>query len=179
MSPQTTTIGNKEIMILQYIRKFNAAVLKFILTTRFRTIGAVVLGALGGLSLTSNILPFTIEYAGVMDSFSARWELGGFASYTMLVWGIAARYAQRIGNKMVGAIIFGSVGCTSSMLVAGVGIGITANILFTSGLAGLVYGGFAGLLIADAFRSIPVDPNDPDAPTGCLGDLAVFKEMKK
>jgi len=174
-----TTLENRENMILSKIRRFNSAVLHFILSAKFRTIGATILGALGGLSLTSNIIPFAIEYAGIMDSFSARWELGGFASYTIIVWGIAARSAQKVGSKIVGSIILGSVGCFSAMIVTGVGINMSANALFTSGLVGLLYGSFGGMLIADAFRSLPVDPNDPDAPTGCIGDLAIFKNLNR
>jgi hypothetical protein len=48
-------------MILSMIRRFNTAILKFIMTARLRTIGASLLGALAGLSLTSNIIPSAME----------------------------------------------------------------------------------------------------------------------
>ncbi|MFA7404679.1 MAG: hypothetical protein WC007_11820 [Pelobacteraceae bacterium] len=173
------TLENKENMILALIRRVNAAVLKYILTTKLRTIGATILGALGGLSLVANIIPTAMEYTGTMDSFQARWELGGFAVYTMIIWGLGARSIQKIGDKKVGAIILGLVGCASALIVTGVGINTEINTLITAGGAALLYGAFAGLLIADAFRSPPVDENDPDAPTGCIGDLGIFKKLQK
>ncbi|HIJ94330.1 MAG TPA: hypothetical protein HPP94_01030 [Desulfuromonadales bacterium] len=179
MRTQASTMENKENMIFALIRRFNAAVLKYILTAKLRTIGATILGALGGLSLVSNIIPSAMEYSGIIDSFSARWELGGFAVYTMIIWGFGARSTQKIGSKIHGAIILGAVGCASALIVAGVGINTELYTLMTAGGVALFYGAFGGLLIADAFRSPPVDENDSDAPTGCIGDLGIFRNLKK
>jgi len=178
MRTKASTMENRENMILAQIRRFNAAVLKFIMTARLRTIGATFLGALGGLSLTVNIIPTAMEYIGIMDDFSARWALGGFAVYSMIIWGIGARSAQKIGSKIYGAIILGSVGCASGLIITGVGIGTDINTLLTGGGVALLYGAVGGMIIGDAFRSAPVDENDPDALTGCVGEMAIFKYFK-
>lgn len=179
MRAPASTMEPRENMILRMIRRFNDAILKFIMTARLRTIGATLLGALAGLSLTSNILPTAMEYFGVMDSFSARWDLGGLAAYSMIIWGIGARSAQKVGSKLFGAIILGSVGLASGLIFAGVGISTQLNVLLTGGGVALLYGAVGGMIIGDAFRSSPVDPNDPDSLKGCVGDLKIFEYFKK
>ncbi len=114
-----------------------------------------------------------------MDSFSARWDLGGFAAYSMIIWGIGARSAQKVGSKLFGAIILGSVGLASGLIFAGVGISTQLNVLLTGGGVALLYGAVGGMIIGDAFRSSPVDPNDPDSLKGCVGDLKIFEYFKK
>lgn len=178
MRTEVSTMENRENMILALIRRFNAAVLKFIMTARLRTIGASMLGALAGLSLVANIIPTAMEYNGIMESFSARWALGGFAVYTMIIWGIGARSAQKIGSKLYGAVILGSVGCASGLIVSGVAINTELTTLLTGGGVALLYGAVGGMIIGDAFRSAPVDENDPDALTGCIGEMAIFKYFK-
>ncbi len=133
MRTNASTTENRENMILALIRRFNAAVLNYIMTTKLRTIGAVILGSLAGLSLVSNIIPSAMEYTGVMDSFSARWELGGFAVYSMIIWGVAARSVQKIGSKIYGAVILGIVGCASALIFTGVGINTEIHALMTAG----------------------------------------------
>lgn len=179
MSIETGTLENRENMILAFIGKFNAALLKYILTTKLRTVGAVLLGAIAGLSLTVNIIPTAMEYMGVMESFSARWAIGGFAIYSMIIWGIGARSVQKFGSKKLGAIMLGAVGCVSGLIITGVGINTDLNTLLIGGGVALLYGAIGGMIIGDAFRSLPVDENDPDAPTGCIGDLGIFKKLQK
>lgn len=170
---------NRENMSLRMIRKFNAAILKSIMSAKLRTVGATLLGALAGLSLTSNIIPSAMEFSGVMDSFSARWGLGGFAVYSMIVWGLGGRAAQKTGDKKFGALILGSVGLASGLIFTGVGIGTDMKLLLTGGGAALLYGAIGGMIIGDAMRSPPVDENDPDAPTGTIGELKIFEYFKK
>ena len=179
MNVPAETMENRENMILAMIRRFNAAILKFIMKTRLRTIGATLLGSLAGLSLTSNIIPSAMEFSGIMDSFSARWELGGFAVYSMIIWGLAGRSVQKVGDKKFGAIILGSVGLASGLIFTGVGIGTDSTALLTGGAAALLYGAIGGMIIGDALRSPPVDENDPEASTGCIGDMAIFRYFKK
>jgi len=164
-------------MILSLIRRFNAAIVKFIMTARLRTIGASLLGALAGLSLTANIIPSALEFTGTMESFSARWDLGGFAVYAMIIWAIGARSAQRTGDKVFGAIILGSVGLCSGLIFTGVGIGMQPNLLLTGGMAALLYGAIGGMIIGDAFRSPPVDPEHPEA--GTVGAMGIFSYFNK
>jgi len=173
------TMENKENMILSFINRFNAAILKYIMTTKLRTVGATILGGLGGLSLTVNIIPTAMEYSGIMESFSARWAIGGFAVYSMIIWGLGARSAQKIGSKKFGAIILGSVGCASGLIITGVGISTDLTTLLTGGGVALLYGAVGGMIIGDAFRNLPVDESDPDASTGCIGDMRIFHYFKK
>lgn len=179
MNGSAETLETRENMILALIRKFNTAVLKFIMTARLRTIGATILGSLAGLSLTSNIIPSAMEFAGIMDSFSARWDLGGFAAYSMIIWGLGARSAQKTGDKKIGALILGSVGLASGLIFTAVGIGMVPNLLLIAGAAALLYGAIGGMIIADAFRSPPIDENDPDSFKGCIGELKIFEYFKK
>lgn len=179
MRASADTLENRENMILVLIRRFNAAIMNFIMTSKLRTLGASLLGALAGLSLTATIIPSAMEFSGAMDTFSARWALGGFAAYSMIIWGLGARSAQKSGDKKIGAIILGAVGLASGLIFTGVGIGTEPNTLITGGGAALLYGAVGGLIIGDAFRSLPVDENDPDAPTGCIGDLGIFRYFKK
>jgi len=179
MRAETGTMENKENMILAFIGRFNAAILKYIMTTKLRTVGAVILGAIAGLSLTVNIIPTAMEYMGVMENFSARWAIGGFAVYSMIIWGIAARSTQKIGSMKFGAIIMGSVGCASGLIITGVGIGTDLITLMIGGGVSLLYGAAGGMIIGDAFRSPPVDENDPGASTGCIGDMGIFKKLQK
>jgi len=177
MSVPAETMETRENMFLRMIRRFNEAILKFIMTAKLRTIGATLLGALAGLSLTSNIIPSAMEFTDAMDSFSARWGLGGFAAYAMIIWGLGARSAQKSGDKKIGAIILGSVGLASGLIFTAVGIGTQLNLLLTGGGAAMLYGAIGGMIIGDAFRSPPVDLNDPDA--GSIGEMGLFRYFKK
>ena len=177
MQLSENAMGNRENMIFASIRKFNAAVIRFIMTAKLRTLGASLLGALAGLSLTTNIIPSAMEFAGVMDGFSARWSLGGFAAYSMIIWGIGARSVQKTGSKMFGAIIFGAVGLASGLIFTGAGIGTGTTTLLIGGAAALLYGAVGGLIIGDAFRSPPVDPENPEA--GSIGELGIFRYFNK
>ena len=86
MNAAANTMESRENMILKMFRKFNAAIVRFIMGIRFRAIGATLLASFAGLSLTTNIIPSAMEFTGIMDSFSARWDLGGFAVYSMMAW---------------------------------------------------------------------------------------------
>ncbi|MDD2310605.1 MAG: hypothetical protein PHH91_13595 [Desulfuromonadaceae bacterium] len=179
MNATTTVIESRENMILKMIRNFNAAVVKFIMGIRFRAVGAVLLASFAGLSLTSNVIPSAISMMGLMDSFSARWGMGGFAVYSMMAWAVGGWAVQKTGDKKLGAIVLGSVGLTTGLLFTGVGIGTDMNILLTGGGAALLYGAIGGMIIGDALRNPPSDPNDPYASIGRIGDLSMFGYFKK
>lgn len=177
MQVPATTMESRENMILKMIRSFNAGILKFIMSARLRTIGATLLSSLAGLSLTSSIIPSAMEFTGAMDSFSARWELGGFAVYSMIIWGLAGRSVQKTGDKKLGTIILGAVGLASGLIFTGVGIGTAFSTLLTGGAAALFYGAIGGMIVGDAFRSPPFDPDNPQA--GCIGELSIFRYFNK
>jgi hypothetical protein len=174
-----TTLESKEHMILKTIRSFNAGIVKFIMSIRFRAVGATLLSSFAGLSLTSNVIPSALSMVGIQDSFSVRWALGGFAVYSMMAWAMGGWAAQRTGSKMLGAIILGFVGLATGLLFTAVGIGTDLKIMLAGGGAALLYGAIGGMIIADALRSPPFDPENPDAPIGRIGDMGMFQYFKK
>lgn len=179
MNAATSTIVSRENMIFKLIRKFNAGVVKFIMGIRIRAVGATMLASFAGLSLTTNVIPSSLSLMGIMDSFSARWDLGGFAVYSMMAWAVGGWAVQKTGDKRMGAIILGCVGLTTGLLFTAVGISTGMNILLTGGGAALLYGAIGGMIIGDALRDPPADPNDPYAKIGRIGDLGMFDYFKK
>jgi hypothetical protein len=179
MRVPANSMENKENMILKTIRRFNEGILKFVMSIKFRSIGATLLSSFAGLSLTTTIIPSAISFTGIMDDFSARWALGGFAVYSMMAWAVGGWAAQKTGSRLLGAIILGFVGLTTGLLFTGVGIGTDTNILLTGGGAALLYGAIGGMIIADALRNPPQDKNRPDASSGSVGELRMFQYFKK
>jgi hypothetical protein len=150
-------MGTRGNLILKMMRRSNAAILSFVMGIRLRPTAAVILGGFAGLSLTSNIIPSALSFAGIMDSFSARWDLGGYAVYSATVWAVGGWAAQKTGDKKLGAIILGSVGLASGLLFTGAGIGTETSTLLTGGGAALLYGAVGGMIIGDALRNPPTD----------------------
>lgn len=179
MDVATSTVESNGNMIVKTVRRLNAGIVHFIMSVKLRTIGATILSSFAGLSLTTTIIPTAMESMGVMDNFSARWDLGGFAVYSMMAWAVGGWAVQRSGNKWLGAITLGFVGLVTGLLFTGVGIGTQLNLLLTGGGAALLYGAVGGLIIGDALRSPDVDESDPAAPRGRIGDLGMFKYFQK
>jgi len=178
MNAAANLMENRQNMIQKYFRNFNAGIVRFIMSIRFRAIGAVMLASFAGLSLTTNIIPSAISMMGFMDSFSARWGMGGFAVYSMMAWAVGGWAVQKTGNKIMGAIILGFVGLVTGLVFTGIGISTDMNILLVGGGAALLYGAVGGMIIGDALRDPPADPNDPYASIGRIGDLGMFGYFK-
>lgn len=170
---------NRENFMLAMIRRFNSAVIKFIMTAKLKTIGAMIICSFAGLSLTTTVIPSAFEMSGIMDSFSARWDLGGFASYSMVIWAVGGWKLQKRGSKLLGAIILGSVGLCSGLIFTGAGIGMNLTFLAVGGGIALVYGAVGGMIVADAFRSPPPAEDDPEDRRGTVGELGMFKYFKQ
>jgi len=179
MHSSADTIGNRENMILAIVRRFNAGIIRFIMSIRFRAVGAIILASFAGLSLTSNIIPSAISMMGFMDSFSARWGMGGFAVYSMMAWAVGGWAVQKTGSKIMGAIILGFVGLVTGLVFTGIGISTELQLLLTGGGAAMLYGAIGGMIIGDALRDPPGDPDDPYASIGRIGDLGMFSYFKK
>ncbi|MDD2732926.1 MAG: hypothetical protein PHF56_03215 [Desulfuromonadaceae bacterium] len=179
MNAATTTLESRQNMILKMFRNFNAAIVRFVMGIRFRAVGASILASFAGLSLTTNIIPSALTMMGLMDSFSARWGLGGYAVYSMLAWAVGGWAVQKTGDKKLGAIVLGSVGLVTGLLFTGVGISTQMDLLLTGGTAALLYGAVGGMIIGDALRDPPADPNDPYAKIGRIGDLGMFDYFRK
>ena len=166
-------------MIVKTFRRFNAGIVRSIMSIRLRAVGATLISSFAGLSLTTTIIPTAMETLVGIDTFSARWALGGFAVYSMMAWAVGGWAVQRTGDKRLGAIILGFVGLVTGLVFTGVGIGTESNVLMTGGGAALLYGAIGGLIIGDALRSPVVDESDPTAPRGRIGDLGIFKYFIK
>ncbi len=179
MPTDASTMENRQNMILKTFRNFNAGIVRFVMCIRFRAIGATILASFAGLSLTTNILPSAISMMGLMDSFSARWEMGGFAVYSMMSWAVGGWAVQKTGDKRMGAIILGMVGLVTGLIFTGFGISTEMNFLLIGGGAALLYGAIGGMIIGDALRDPPADPADPYAKIGRIGDLGIFDYFRK
>ncbi len=179
MNVPTNTMENRGSMILKMIRNFNSGILTFVMSIKFRSVGATLLSSFAGLSLTSNVIPSALSFTGNMDSFSARWGLGGFAVYSMMAWAVGGWAVQKTGDKKLGATILGLVGLVTGLFFTAIGISTEMNILLIGGGAALLYGAIGGMIIGDALRDPYVDKNDPDASTGTVGDLGIFSFYKK
>ena len=179
MSAATTTMESRQNMILKMFRNFNAGIVRFIMGIRFRAIGATMLASFAGLSLTTNIIPSAISMMGLMDTFSDRWGLGGFAVYSMMSWAVGGWAVQKTGDKRMGAIVLGSVGLATGLLFTGFGVSTEMNVMLTGGGAALLYGAIGGMIIGDALRDPPADPADPYAKIGRIGDLGMFDYFRK
>jgi len=179
MHVSATTVGSRENMIGKKFRQFNEAIVRTIMSIRFRAIGAIILSSFAGLSLTTTIIPTAMTTFAEMDTFSARWALGGFAVYSMMAWAVGGWAVQRSGNKWFGAIILGFVGLVTGLVFTGVGIGTALPLLLTGGGAALLYGAVGGMIIGDALRSPDVDESDPTASRGRIGDLGLFSYFKR
>ncbi len=179
MPVSSSTVESHTNMIVKTIRRFNAAVVHAIMSIKFRAVGATLLSAFAGLSLTTTIIPTAMTSIVGMDTFSARWALGGFAVYSMMAWAVGGWAVQRSGNKWFGAVILAFVGLVTGLVFTGVGIGTEMTTLLVGGGAALLYGAVGGLIIGDALRSPPVDDSDPSAPRGRIGDMGLFSYFKK
>ena len=180
MDVAASTMESNGNMIVKLFRRFNAAVIHFIMSIRFRAIGATILGSMAGLSLTTTIIPTAMTTILGMDTYLSRWGLGGFAVYAMMAWAVGGWAGQRSGNKMLGAIILGIVGLSTGLLFTAVGLGAEMNLLLTGGGAGFLYGAIGGMIVTDALRNPPVDANDPDsASRGTIGGMGIFRYFNK
>ena len=159
MNATADHIQGRQNMILKMIRRLNAAILGSVMGIKLRRVGATLLGCFAGLSLTSNIIPSAMEFTGATDSFTARWGMGGFAVYSVMVWGVGGWAAQKTGDKKLGAIVMGTLGLASGLIFTGIGIGTEMNLLLTGGGAGMFYGAIGGMIIGDALR----DPIELDS----------------
>jgi len=130
------------------IKRLNNFILRSIKSIRLRSVGAVLLGGCAGLSLNSTILPLVMANLGVLDEFSVRWAVGGYAVYMIMVWAVGGWAARKTANLLLGGVILGFVGLVSGALVTGVAVATGITALLAGGAAGLVYGSIGGVLIA-------------------------------
>jgi hypothetical protein len=135
---------------MNMIKRLNNFILSSIKRIRLRPVGAVILGGFAGLSFNSTILPTVMSSFGVVDEFSARWELGGFAVYTIMVWSVGGWAARKTANPMAGGVILGLVGLVSGSLLTEAAIGSDLKLLAIGGVAGLLYGAIGGMMISSA-----------------------------
>ncbi|MHB8121391.1 MAG: hypothetical protein ACYDG4_04475 [Desulfuromonadaceae bacterium] len=155
MQTRAVSMENRQNMILKMIRNLNAGILKFVMSIKLRSVGATILGGFAGLSLTANVIPSAMRLMGTMDTFSARWGLGGYAVYSIMAWAVGGWAVQRTGDKKLGAIILGTVGLVTGLAFTVAGLGTELNVVLTGGGASLLYGAIGGMIIGDALRNPP------------------------
>ena len=134
------------------IKRLNAGILNFVKRIKLRPVGATLLGAFAGLSITSNVIPSALSFMGVTDSFSARWGLGGYAVYSMMLWAVGGWAVQKTGSKSLGALTLGLVGLVGGLVFTGIGIGTEASTLLYGGGSAMLYGAVGGVIIGDSLR---------------------------
>lgn len=141
-------------------KRFNQFIVAKIWGIRLRPTGAAFLGACAGLSLTASVLPTVISFLEVTDSFSARFDLAGFAVYAVMLWAVGGWAAQRTSNALGGAIVLGLVGLVSSVVFIGLAYGAVQEMLLFGGAGGLAYGALGGMLIATALAEVKETNSD-------------------
>jgi hypothetical protein len=146
MSISVSTLENGEKM--STLKKINDGILQSLKKIRFRSIGAVMLGACAGLSMTSSVLPTVFSTIGHSDPFTVRWTLAGYASYAMMAWGAGGWAARRVGSPLAGSLIMGFVGLLSGLFLAYRELDTAITTLAAGGAAAMAYGAVGGLLIA-------------------------------
>lgn len=153
MHTPTDTMESRGSMI----KRLNNGILNALKRIKFRAVGAVLLGGCAGLSLTTSVIPTAMEALGHGDSFATRWELAGYAVYSMMVWAVGGWAAQRTGSGKAGAIILGFVGLASGTLLTATALGTELPLLLAGGGAGMFYGIIGGMLIGSSLRTPPAD----------------------
>jgi hypothetical protein len=151
MNPATCTLQGRENMF----KRLNKFILSSVMGIRLRPAGATILGGFAGLSLTANILPTAISMTTGTEQFILRWNLGGFAVYSVMIWAVGGWAAQRIGLKRFGALILGFVGLASGLTFTALGVNTEMMTLLTGGGVAMLYGAIGGMIIADALRNPP------------------------
>ena len=139
-------------------KRLNNFILTSIKGIRLRSVGAVLLGSFAGLSFNSTIIPTVMSTVGVIDEFSARWAVAGYAVYSVMVWAVGGWAARKIGNPTVGGFILGAVGLINGVVLTGMAIGTDTKGLLFGGGAGLLYGAIGGMIITSALGSDPQRP---------------------
>ncbi|MDD2272574.1 MAG: hypothetical protein PHP95_00045 [Desulfuromonadaceae bacterium] len=157
MQTPADSMENRQNMVLKMIRNFNAGILKFVMSIKLRSVGATILGGFAGLSLTSTVIPSAMSLMVDMNTFTARWGLGGYAVYSIMAWAVGGWAVQRTGDKKLGAIILGTVGLVTGLVFTIAGLGTETNILLTGAGASLLYGAIGGMIIGDALRNPSAD----------------------
>jgi len=139
------------------IKRLNNFILTALKRIRLRSVGAVLLGGMAGVSLNSTILPTAISSFGQIDELTARWELGGYAVYSFMVWAVGAWAARKTENPAAGGAVLGMVGLVSGALLTTAAFGTGLPLLLAGAGTGLVYGAVGGMLIASSLRE-PAEP---------------------
>lgn len=153
MQTPADSMENRQNMILKMIRNLNAGILKFVMSIKLRSVGATILGGFAGLSLTSTVIPSAMSLMVDMNTFTARWGLGGYAVYSVMAWAVGGWAVQRTGDKKLGAIILGTVGLVTGLAFTIAGLGTETKVLLTGAGASLLYGAIGGMIIGDALRN--------------------------
>lgn len=118
-----------------------------------RLILGAILGGCAGLSLTTTILPLALSVAGLKEDFMVRWDLGGYAAHSVLVFAFGGWLVARIGSNRLGPVLLGAIG-----IACGGALGLVVYpgelewAMFMAVAAG-AYGAIGGLLLGLILQS--------------------------
>lgn len=112
----------------------------------------LILGLMGGLSLTLTVFPFVTGQFLNMPSFDFT-RLIGYAGPIALLWAAAGGVAGWYGGLRTSVILLGGCGAIAGFVLGTFAAGGDAQLMWGGTLVGLIYGLPAGLIIGIAFPS--------------------------
>ena len=112
----------------------------------------VVLGLMGGVSLTLTVFPFIMGQFLNAPTFDFT-RLIGYVGPIALLWACAGGVVGWYGGVRAGLGVLGICGAVSGFVLGAFAIGGEAQLMWAGIVAGLIYGVPAGLLIGSAFPS--------------------------
>jgi len=109
---------------------------------------AALLGMAAGMSLTTTIIPTAITSFIGGDHFEIRFLLADYFAHTALFWGTGGWAVGKIASPRYGAIVLGSVGAISGLLLGIAALGGAPSLLIVSVMSAVVYGAIGGMIIS-------------------------------
>ncbi len=114
---------------------------------RIRSLLAIVLAGLAGMSFCLSLLPMTLHQARVGDEFVLTRIFSGWLLPLMVIWSVGGWGVTRVPREVAGALVLGLTAAISGALLGIMALHPSLKILGVSGLTGLVYGFLGGLII--------------------------------
>lgn len=116
-----------------------------------RTLVGLFFGGFGGISFAAAILPIVIGSLFVYDSIGMMLSVRSYVLPLALIWAISGAITGWHGGARFGGILLGGIGVVSGLLLGVFALEGNLSVILVSALAGLIYGGIAGLIIGRAF----------------------------
>ncbi len=117
-----------------------------------RLVIGLVLGLMGGLSLTLTVFPFVTGQFLDMPTFDFT-RLFGYAGPIALLWAGAGSIVGWYGGLRTGLLVLGVCGAVTGFVLGTFALGGDAQLMWGGTLVGLAYGLPAGLIVGLAFAN--------------------------